>query len=98
MDLTRVILGAVVTEKAERLKSQRTYTLRVAQQATKVDVVAALKRYYDVEVKSVRVMRVISKVRPFGRGGMMQKRHPYKKVCVTLAPKSKVLDIATFKT
>ncbi len=97
MDLSKVILGQVVTEKAERLKSDRTYTLRVAPKATKVDIKAALKRYYDVYATSVRVMRVMPKSRNF-RGGVMQKRHPYKKVLVTLESKSKPLDIATFKT
>ncbi len=97
MDLSRVIIGQVVTEKAEGLKSQRTYTLRIAPKATKVDVKAALKKYYDVEATSVRVMRVSAKSRRF-RGGVMEKRHPFKKVMVTLESKSKPLDIATFKT
>jgi large subunit ribosomal protein L23 len=97
MDLSRVIIGQVVSEKAERLKGQRTYTLRVAKKATKIDVKAALKRYYDVEAVSVRVMCVAAKTRSF-RGGVMEKRHPFKKVMVTLESKSKPLDIATFKT
>jgi len=97
MDLSRVILGQVVTEKAERLKGERTYTLRVAPKSTKIDIKAALKRYYDVDATSVRVMRVVAKSREFRRG-VMQKRHPFKKVMVTLEPKSKPLDIAAFKT
>ncbi|MBU2213065.1 50S ribosomal protein L23 [Patescibacteria group bacterium] len=97
MDLSRVILGSIVTEKAERLKVGRTYTLKVANAATKIDVKAALKRYYDVEAESVRVMRVVAKSRAIRRG-MMQKRHPYKKVMVTLNKQSKTLDIASFKT
>jgi len=97
MDLSRVILGPLVTEKAERLKGQRTYTLRVHPHATKIDVKAALRKFYDVEAESVRVMRVISKTRSF-RGGVMQKRNPFKKILVTLTPQSKPLDIASFKT
>ncbi len=98
MDLSRVIVGPIVTEKAERLKGDRTYTLKVMPRATKVDVRAALKRYYDVDAVSVRVMRVMPKFRPFGRGNTMRKRQPYKKVLVTLAPKSKPLDVASLKT
>lgn len=97
MDLTRVIIGPIVTEKAERLKAQRTYVLRVAPQATKIDIKAALKRYYDVEAQGVSVQRVVSKTRSFGRSGVMKKRAQYKKAMVTLAPKSKALDIASFK-
>jgi large subunit ribosomal protein L23 len=98
MDLTHVIVGPVLTEKSERLKGLRTYTLKVALQATKVDVARALERYYDVEVTSVRVSHVRSKTRLFGKGHLMEKRRSFKKALVTLAPKSKALDLASFKT
>lgn len=99
MDLSRVIVGPVVTEKAERLKGvNRTYTIRVAPDATKVDVANALKKYYDVEATSVRVMRTPSKTRLVGRGKVMVKRKPTKKVMVTISQKSKPLDIANFKS
>lgn len=99
MELSRVIVGPVVTEKAERLKGvNRTYTIRVAPDATKIDVINALKKYYDVDALSVRVMRVPSKKRLVGRGKVLTKRHPVKKMMVTLSAKSKPLDIASFKS
>lgn len=96
MDITRAIIGAVVTEKAERLKGEQTYTLHVAQGATKVDVRSALKKYYDVDVASVRAMRTTTKVRATGRT-VAVKRRSYKKMLVTLAKGSKPLDISAFK-
>ena len=98
MDLSRVISGVIVTEKAERLKAGKTYTLRVAPKATKVDVKNALKKFYDVDAKSVRVMRTTSKIRQIGRGKYLQKRKPMKKVLVTLSKDSKPLDITAFKS
>jgi large subunit ribosomal protein L23 len=105
MDLSRVIVGPVVTEKAERLKagsgakdSTHTYTLRVAPTATKIDVKNALKLFYDVDVVSVRVMKTQAKSRDLGAGKSMEKRHSYKKALVTLGKKSKALDIAAFQT
>lgn len=98
MDLTRVIIGSVVTEKAERQKAARTYTLRVAPDATKIDLKNALKRFYDLDVASVRVLRTRPKHRRFGAGRLMEKRHREKRMIVTLAAKSKPLDLATFKT
>jgi len=99
MELSRVIVGPVVTEKAERLKvADRTYTLRVAPGSTKVDVKSALKKYYDVDAVSVRVMRTTSKKRTIARGKVMVKRKPFKKVMVTISKKSKQLDIASFKS
>jgi large subunit ribosomal protein L23 len=97
MDLSRVILGTIVTEKAERLKAAgKTYTLKVATAATKVDVQKALKEFYDIDVRSVRVLRTRAKHRLLGQGKVMEKRHAMKKVMVTLAKDSKPLDLAAF--
>lgn len=97
MDLSRVILGPVVTEKAEHQRATaKTYWLRVSPRATKVDVKAALKRVYDVDADSVQIMRVRGKIRAISRTRTMQKRHPYKRAIVRLAPKSKALDLTSF--
>tara|TARA_Y100000310_G_C20359116_1_gene658099 strand:- start:271 stop:567 length:297 start_codon:yes stop_codon:yes gene_type:complete len=97
MDLSRVILGPIVTEKAERQKNEaKTYSLRIAPRATKIDVKAALKRIYDVDTESVRIMRVGGKIRAVSRSRTMQKRHPYKKAVVKLTAKSKALDLTSF--
>ena len=95
MDLSRVILGPIVTEKAETLKSggARVYTLHVATQATKIDVKKALKRFYDVDVRSIRSMRVPKKTRKT-RTGIMEKRHHTKKMLVSLEGK-KDLDLTS---
>lgn len=98
MEPSRVIIGHVVTEKAERQKLARTYALHVAVDANKIDVIKALKKYYDVEIASVRVMRTPRKTRVFGRGTEMEKRHSMKKVMVTLTEKSKPLDLASFSS
>jgi large subunit ribosomal protein L23 len=98
MDLSRVIVGPIETEKSERMKaSDRTYTIKIAPNATKIDVKSALRKYYDVEATSVRVMRTTSKTRTVGRGKTMRKRKPFKKAMVTISAKSKPLDVANFK-
>jgi large subunit ribosomal protein L23 len=101
MDLSRVIIGPVVTEKSERLKAGEdvhTYTLRIAPTATKIDVKNALKAFYDVEVTAVRIVRTQPKTRLLPMGGTMEKRHAFKKALVTLGKKSKPLDLAAFQT
>ena len=104
MDLARVIVGPVVTEKAERLKAgsgsgsgKHTYTLHVAPWATKIDVKNALKMFYDIEATGVRMIKTQAKSRDLGAGKMMEKRHAFKKALVTLSPKSKALDISAFQ-
>ncbi len=99
MDLSRIIIGPVVTEKAERLKAGdvHTYTLHVAPHATKIDVKNALKTFYDIDVAAVRIIKTQPKVRDLGAGRTMEKRHAFKKALVTLAKKSKALDISAFQ-
>jgi large subunit ribosomal protein L23 len=98
MELTRVILGPVVTEKSERSKTDRVYTLRVAPAATKVDVAQALSRHFGVEVASVRMVNIRGKVRELGAGRITTRRHASRRAIVTLGAKSKSLDLATFQT
>src|SRR3989344_2958730 len=99
MELSRVILGSLFTEKSERLKAtgaRHTYTLRVAHSATKIEIKQALKKFYDLEVSSVRVLWIRPKTRTLGKG-TMEKRHRTKKALVTAVAKSKALDLASFK-
>ena len=98
MDSTRIILGPVTTEKSERLKGQRTYTLRVHPQATKVDIFTTLQKYFGVEVQSVRIQRTKPKWRETRTRAVIRKRDPQKVARVTLKPKSKALDLANFST
>lgn len=97
MHLSSVIIGPIVTEKAEKLKLERKYVLRVKPEATKIDVKNALKRYYDIEIDSVRVLRTVPKTRIVGQGKIMEKRHRQKRMIVTLTKKSRPLDLANFQ-
>lgn len=98
MHLSSVIIGPVVTEKAERLKTQGTYVIKVDQNATKIDVKNALRKFYDVDVASVSVLRVRPKVRLLGQGTTLEKRHRSKRMIVRLTKKSKTLDLSAFRT
>ncbi len=99
MDLSRVITGPVVTEKAERLKASatKTYTFRVSNAATKVDIKNALRFLYNVTADSVRITKVQAKSRMLGNSSMMEKRHAGKKAIVTLNKDSKALDLTAFQ-
>lgn len=98
MELSHVIIGSIVTEKAERQKTEgdHTYTLRVAPTATKIEIKKALEQFFNVEVASVRVMKVQPKTRSLGEGKSMEKRHAFRKAFVTLRADSKALDLANF--
>lgn len=97
MELSRVIVGPVVTEKSERLKAGRTHTVRVAPEASRIEVKKALEAFYGVEVASVRIMHVREKTRMLNAHRSLTKRHTQKRALVTLAEKSKMLDLSQFK-
>jgi len=97
MNLTRVILGEVATEKSERMKAKKIHVLRINSQATKVDVCSAMRRHYGVEPIAVRIVKVRPKKRLIARGRSVQKRNPSKRALVTLSQKSKAFDITKFQ-
>lgn len=84
-DHTSVIVGAVVTEKSERLKSgQNKYTFRVASAANKIDVRHAIERLFKVHVTDVRMMNYLGQRR---RMGVYVGRRPsWKKAIVRIKP------------
>ena len=82
-DPTRVILSHVVTEKAERLKTEQSrYTFKVAPTANKIEVREAVERLFKVHVRDVRVMNYLGKIRRMGR--FEGRRPDWKKAVVTL--------------
>jgi large subunit ribosomal protein L23 len=97
MDLSRIIIGQLVTEKTERLKGERAYTVQVSPSATKIDITKALRTHFGVEPVSVRIMLVRPKTRSVGPNKVFTKRHRSKKAVITLSKDSKPLDIANFK-
>jgi len=98
MELNRIIMGQIMTEKAERQKAiTRTYTLKVDPASTKVDVARALETFFGVNVQGVRMVWIGPKTRSLGGSRVLTKRHRAKRAIVTLTPKSKALDLTTFK-
>ena len=98
MNLTQIILGEVMTEKALRLKEKKIYVLKVHPAATKVDVQNALRQYFDVEPRAVRMLYVQPKERVVARGKTVRKRPASKRAIITLTEKSKSLDLTNFRT
>ncbi|MGB9742995.1 MAG: 50S ribosomal protein L23 [candidate division WOR-3 bacterium] len=89
MEPRKVVLGVVVTEKAERLKEQgNSYTLRVNPKANKYQIRAAVEELFNVHVTEVRVMNFQGKRR---RMGVFEGFRPaWKKAVVKLKPGEKI--------
>ena len=81
--LMQVILAPIVTEKATFAAEQNNhFAFRVAQDATKPEIKAAIELLFKVEVDSVQVLNRKGKEKRFGR--FIGRRRNERKAYVTL--------------
>ncbi|HUA53907.1 MAG TPA: 50S ribosomal protein L23 [Candidatus Sulfotelmatobacter sp.] len=87
-----VILAPVITEKATRTSEHNQVVFKVALDATKPEIKAAVEGVFGVTVTAVNTVRVKGKIKMFrGRPG---RRSDYKKAMVTLAA-GQSIDVTT---
>ena len=87
-----VILSPVITEKATLLSEQNKVVFRVAEDATKDEIAAAIEELFKVKVTKVNTLNVKGKTKRFrGKPG---RRSDVKKAIVTLA-EGQSIDIST---
>ena len=87
-----VVLAPVITEKATRTSEHNQVVFKVALDATKPQIKAAIEGVFGVKVKAVNTVRVKGKTKLFkGRPG---RRSDYKKAMVTLA-EGQTIDVTT---
>lgn len=83
--LLQVILAPVISEKATMLADKREQVIfRVATNATKPEIKAAVELLFKVQVKDVKVANVKGKNKRFGR--FTGRRSDWKKAFVCLKP------------
>ena len=85
MDLYKVLLSPVVTEKANIVAEKNEQVVfKVLPQATKQDIKAAFELAFNAEVLSVTVNNVKGKAKKFGR--FSGRRANWKKAYISLKP------------
>jgi large subunit ribosomal protein L23 len=83
--LMTLILAPVISEKGTQIADKHEQVIfRVAQDATKPEVKAAVELMFKVEVESVQVSNVHGKEKRFGR--FIGRRRSWKKAYVCLKP------------
>ena len=87
-----VILSPVITEKATLLSEQNKVVFRVAGDASKDEIAAAVEALFKVNVTKVNTINVKGKTKRFR--GIMGRRSDIKKAIVTLA-EGQSIDITT---
>jgi large subunit ribosomal protein L23 len=92
--LMNVLLAPVVSEKSTRVADKnRQYVFRVADDATKPEIKAAVELMFKTKVEAVTVSNVKGKQKRFGR--LMGRRNNWKKAYVRLAEGQEINFAAT---
>ena len=86
------VLSPVITEKATLLSEQNKVVFKVAQDATKDEIAAAVEELFKVKVTKVNTMVTKGKTKRFR--GTIGRRNDVKKAIVTLAEGHKI-DVTT---
>lgn len=86
------ILEPVITEKATLGSEHNQVTFKVAINATKPEIKAAVEALFDVKVKAVNTLRQQGKIKRFR--GVRGQRAEFKKAMVTLEEGSSI-DVTT---
>ncbi|HEX7007184.1 MAG TPA: 50S ribosomal protein L23 [Alphaproteobacteria bacterium] len=87
-----IVRAPVITEKSTAGSQHNQVTFRVALDATKPEIKAAVEGLFNVKVKSVNTLRQQGKVKLFR--GRVGRRSDYKKAIVTLA-EGQTIDVTT---
>ncbi len=85
MDAYKIVHTILVTEKGTEMADRhRQYTFKVAKDANKLQIRAAVEALFDVKVKAVNVLNRQGKMKRMRSAGY-GKRPDWKKAIVTLA-------------
>ena len=87
-----LFMRPVVTEKATASEKEGKYQFFVRQDATKIEIKAAFKKLYAVDVIKVNVMNTAGKTRMGKTRKQVNKKSAFKKVVITTKAK-KTVDI-----
>ena len=83
-----ILIAPVITEKSNDLISNKTYTFRVADGATKPEIADAVEKAFKVKVKSVNTVSVVKQPRRVGAHSGY--KSAWKKAYVKLAAGEKI--------
>ena len=85
-----IILRPIITEESMAGVADKKYTFKVAKNANKAEIAAAVEKLFDVEVSKVNTINVKGKLRRYGR--FEGYKASWKKAVVTLTEKSKNIE------
>ena len=85
-----IVIAPIITEKTMSVIADKKYTFKVATDANKVEIAAAIEKLFGVEVAKVNTVNVRGHKRRMGR--YEGTTAAWKKAVVTLSEKSKTIE------
>ena len=85
-----IVIAPIITEKSMSAIADKKYTFKVATDANKIEIAAAVEELFKVEVAKVNTMNVRGRQKRMGRH--TGTTAAWKKAVVTLTEKSKTID------
>ncbi len=85
-----IIIKPIITEKSMDMLADKRYVFKVADDATKPEIAAAIEEMFGVEVASVNTISM--KKKPKRLGVHAGYKGEWKKAIVTLKPSSKTIE------
>lgn len=85
-----IVIAPIITEKSMSVMADKKYTFKVATDANKVEIAAAIEELFKVKVAKVNTMNVRGRQKRMGR--YSGTTAAWKKAIVTLTDKSKTIE------
>lgn len=90
MNARDIIIAPVITEKAVAGLADKKYTFKVAKDANKIQIAAAIEEIFEVKVEKVNTISMKGRKRRMGRNEGYTS--DWKKAIVTLTAESKTIE------
>lgn len=91
-----IIKHPLVTEKAMRLGEQGQYAFIVDPNANKIEIKKAIEKMFDVNIKSIRTMRVKGKKKSqFTKTGIMRGKTALRKKAIVSLKEGQSIDMVS---
>ena len=90
MELTKVIIGPVITEKSIKNTVANKYTFYVSKKAAKRQISRAVEELFKVNVLDIKVINIRGKKVRFGKKRIPGKQKDKRKAVVTIKAEQKI--------
>ncbi len=90
MDIDKIIIAPVISEKSINSTAKNRYTFLVANSASKGEIKLAVQKHFGVDVLDIKVINIRGKKVRFGRKKIEGQKNDKRKAIVTIKAEQKI--------